>query len=156
MPYNVPAVIVESWGGINVDEAPHQAARHTIGMKVHDSLGREYTYVKFGAGVAQYEACQPTAGANPFTAVVKTSAANQAILGMYFHPTAAVLNDYGWVTKGGTVIVKVAAGTVAGNQLTTGATGGTLAVLTAAAHPKIIALTATDTPVTGTCSAVFI
>jgi hypothetical protein len=148
MPYGTNAVIVESWGGVNVDEAPHTTARHTVGMRVHDSLGREYIYCKFGAAVAQYETVQPTATATPYTAVVKNSAANQAVLGAYFHATSAALNDYGWVVRGPMVAAKVAAGTAAGGALQSGASG-TLAALAAGPNPQIVALTAIDTPVSG-------
>jgi len=155
MPYGTNARIQAPFGDIDVDEAPSSTNAHPglpLGFEVQDDSGRTYKRVKFGAAVAQYEACQPTATATPTTAVVKTSAANQAVLGVYFHATSAANLDYGWIITKGPVTVKTT-GVSAGDALTTGATGGTLATLAAAAHPRIIAGTATSS---GTSSAILL
>src|SRR5262245_27637672 len=104
MPYGTNARITAPFGDIDVDEAPSSTNSHPglpLGFECQDSDGRTYKRVKFGGVVAQYEAVQPTASATPTTAVVKTSAANQAVLGVYFHATSTAANDYGWIiTKG--------------------------------------------------------
>jgi hypothetical protein len=144
MPYGTNAVIVEPWGGVNVDEAPHATAKHSTGYKVHDTLGREYTYCSFGGTVAQYSACKLTIGASPYASVVACGATSDTFAGTYFHATSATIGQYGWIiTKGPAEILTSAVTASTSFNLGCSATTGTMVTIATAQAKTVNALTNT-------------
>lgn len=113
--------------------APHNdterstTALFPLGAKVFDALGNEYTYVKAGASIAQYDACRFAGSALGYDDVRPTSAVSQGVLGV---ATAAFSSgDYGFiVTRGAGITAKVVNSTAAGALLGSTGTAGTLGI----------------------------
>jgi hypothetical protein len=101
-------------------------AEETVGAKAYDDAGNEYTYVKAGAAIAQYDAVRFSGSAAGWDDIRSTSATNQTVVGA---ATAAFASaDYGYIQTKGVATVKVAVGTAAGSALVTNATAGTMAL----------------------------
>jgi len=167
MPYGTDARLTTPLADLNVEEAPQQTNNHPgipLGFKVSDDQGREYMRVKFGGAVNQYDAVYPTAAADPYSSVVVVTDVDKAFMGVYFNSVAAASGDYGWIMTRGKTIVKTS-GVSAGDFLGASATDGTMTTLAvtgggitageatrirAATFKGAIALTATNTPSTGT------
>lgn len=106
------------------------ADRHTtpqlpLGATLVDANGNEYTYVKAGATIAQYDAVRFQGSALGWDDVRPTSAVAQPVVGAA--QAAFASGEYGFVLTSGVGTVKTS-GTVAANvQLVSSATAGTLA-----------------------------
>lgn len=114
--------------------------QNPLGMRVMDDNGNEYTYVKAGAAIAQYDAVRFAGSAAGFDDVRPTAAANQLPLGAA--QVAIASGSYGWVLTRGVATVKVVAATAAGSTLVSNGTAGTLALsdATALSYRPAIAL----------------
>lgn len=101
-------------------------AQTTLGSRAYDISGNEYTYVKAGADIAQYDAVRFAGSATGYDDVRPTSAAGQVVIGA---ATAAFTSgQYGYILTRGVATVKVVVATTAGVALVPNATAGTLAV----------------------------
>lgn len=99
--------------------------QNPLGMKiVVDEV--EYTYIKAGAAIAQYDACRFAGSALGFDDVRPTSAAGQAVLGAAQQAFAS--GEYGWLATRGVFTSKVVVSTAAGSALVPNGTAGTLAI----------------------------
>jgi hypothetical protein len=105
-------------------------AKNAIGTKSFDENGNEYTYVKAGAAIAQYDAVRFAGSALGYDDVRPTSAAGQVCIGAA--QIAIASGSYGWILSRGVGTVKVVVSTAAGSALLPNATAGTLALATAA------------------------
>lgn len=104
-------------------------AQLPIGSVHYDRNGNEYTYVKAGAAIAQYDAVLFGGSALGFDDIRPTSAVNQVVVGA---ATAAFASgEYGFILTRGVATVKVVASTAAGSPLVSSATAGTLALAVA-------------------------
>lgn len=102
-----------------------------LGTVKRDVAGTEYTYVKAGAAIAQYDAVRLAGSAAGFDDCRPTSAAGQIVFGAA--QVAIASGSYGWVATRGKCTAKVVAATAAGSPLVTNATAGTLALADATA-----------------------
>lgn len=105
-------------------------ALNDLGAKGYDALGNEYTYVKAGAAIAQYDACRMNGSALGYDDVRPTSAAGQVVLGAAQNAFSS--GDYGFLLTRGVGTCKVVAATAAGVALVPNGTAGTLALAAAA------------------------
>lgn len=105
-------------------------ALHVLGTRRLDTAGNEYTYVKAGATIAQYDACKFNGSAAGYDDVRPTSAAEQVVIGAAQAAFASA--EYGWLLTRGIGTVKVVVATAAGSALVPNATAGTLALAVAA------------------------
>lgn len=107
-------------------------AEAALGDRKYDASfpGNEFTYIKAGASIAQYDAVRFAGSTLGFDDVRPTSAANQVVIGA---ATAAFASgDYGYVQTRGVATVKTVVSTTAGVAVVTNGTAGTLAACTAA------------------------
>lgn len=112
--------------GPGTDTRRSTTAEAPLGLRVSGPNGEEFTYVKAGAAIAQYDAVRFNGSATGWDDVRPTSAAGQVVIGA---ATAAFSSgDYGFIQTRGAATVKVAVGTTAGVALVPNATAGTLAV----------------------------
>lgn len=97
-----------------------------LGTKAFDANGNEYTYIKAGAAIAQYDAVRFNGSAAGYDDVRPTSAAGQVVIGAA--QVALASGEYGWILSRGVGTVKVVVATAAGSALVPNATAGTLAL----------------------------
>lgn len=129
------------------------AQAHEAGLRISGDNGITYKYVKASGTVAQYDAVTYTANSNE---VISTSAAAQAVAGVNQSASVATTNWFWLAVEGAGIVVK-AATVVAGTQLVTVATSGTLDdtaasaanALACAAGVGVYAQTADGTPAAG-------
>lgn len=104
-------------------------AQTTVGSRASDISGNEYTYIKAGAAIAQYDAVRFNGSTAGWDDVRPTSAANQVVVGA---ATAAFSSgDYGYILTRGSAKVKTVVSTAVGVALVTNGTAGTLAACAA-------------------------
>lgn len=105
-------------------------AQQPVGTKAVDKDGNEYTYMKAGAAIAQYDALRFAGSAAGYDDIRPTSAAGQVVIGAA--QVAVASGSYFWGLTRGVGTCKVVVSTAAGGALVPNATAGTLAVATAA------------------------
>lgn len=108
----------------DTDTRRSTTATYALGTKAVDTAGNEYTYVKAGATIAQFDPLKFNGSALGYDDIRPTSAAQQLVVGA---ATAAFASaEFGFIITKGFATVKTVVATAAGSLLVTGAVANQL------------------------------